>query len=221
MSNILNAPRRDRSTTATSIAMARKDAWSDDRWDGYIMSSALAKFTGLYYVVDAEGGAKSGRRNAARAVVVTLIAFVAGCLALCPFGIYHWSNDPTQLILQFVIFGNFSFGCFKAYRLVRHADDVRACVELACIDFARFGGDEPGGARDADRTFLRSGRAASTWFARCFAVCNYGILFAWSALPFVVGDQRVTVRNRDGSTADYRCNPFNMYFAVSADTYNR
>lgn len=211
--DISNSSAAERNRAAT---MRTTGAWSDDILHDYAMSPALAKFTGLYYVVDPKPGR---RRDAARAVAVALIAFAAGCLTLCPFGIYRWSNDVTQLIIQFVILGNFSFGCYKAYRLVRRADDVRRCVEIARVDLAHLG--EDGTSGDADG-YLRSGRRASSRFVRWFALYNYGVLFAWTALPFAVGgDQRVMIRNRDGTTTGYRCNPYNMYFAVSADTYNR
>lgn len=100
------------------------------------------------------------------------------------------------------------------YRLFRHADDVRACLDITRIGFVRFGDDDDG--------LLRTRRVLCYRFARWFAVCNYCILLMWSSLPFLVGsEQRVLVRNIDGSTDSYRCNPFNMYFAVSVDTYNR
>lgn len=105
--------------------------------------------------------------------------------------------------------------CFKMYRLFMHADDVRACLDITRIGFVRFGDNDDDG-------MLQMRRVLSYRFTRWFAVCNYCILFMWSALPFLVGsEQRVLVRNLDGSIDSYRCNPYNMYFAVSADTYNR
>lgn len=91
---------------------------STDRGE-YILSAALAKFIGLYYVVSADDDGCDGRAGrgwtgyVARAVFVSLIVITAICLSLCPLGVYHWSNDTTQFILQFVIFGNFSFGCVE------------------------------------------------------------------------------------------------------------
>lgn len=96
---------------------ADRGVWPSADRDEYILSAALAKFIGLYYVVSAGGDDGSGRAGwgwtgyVARTVSVSLIVITATCLSQYPLGVYHWSNDTTQFILLFVTFANFMFGC--------------------------------------------------------------------------------------------------------------
>lgn len=178
------------------------------------MSSLMAKCSGLHYVVEPDG-ATVGGRNAVHAAVMVMIAFTAACLSLCPFGLYYWANDVTQCIIQLIIIGNFSFGCFKAFTVVRHSADIRRCLDVTRFDFV------PGAMSDSDSAhYFRACRDASSTFTGWFAASSHFVLLVWTLLPFVVVGKQVRIENRDGSSSNYHFNPYNMYFLVSSETYN-
>lgn len=181
-----------------------------------IMCSTLAKCTGLYYIVRPDTAKVCGR-NAAHLVTMVLVTFTTVCLSLYPIGLYRWANDTTQLTLQVAVYGNFLFGAYKGYTIVRRSRDIWTCMDVTRVGFARC----PVDARPARTGHLRECRAVSSAFTRWFAVVNYCILFLWSTFPFVVRGAYIHVRNHDGSFSSYRFNPYNMYFFVSSDTYNR
>ncbi|CAI6344517.1 unnamed protein product [Macrosiphum euphorbiae] len=181
-----------------------------------VMSSLMAKCTGLHYIIDPEGPTLGGH-NVFHLTVMVMIAFTAACLSLCPFGLYYWANDVTQCIIQLIIIGNFSFACFKGFTMVRHSDDIRRCLEVASFDFGSGAiMSDPDSAR-----FFRTCRNALSAFTGWFAASSHLVLLVWTLLPFVVVGKSVEIKNRDGSTSDYHFNPYNMYFLVSSDTYNR
>nr|UMT69233.1 odorant receptor 42 [Myzus persicae] len=179
-----------------------------------IMSSLMAKCTGLHYVIDPKSP-KLGGHNVFHLTIMAMIAFTVACVSLCPFGLYHWANDMTQCLIQLMIIGNFSFGCFKAYMIVRHSDDIRRSLDVTRFDFVSSAIADPDSAR-----FFRRCRNVSATFTGWFAAINHFVLMLWTLLPFVIDSNKVEVKNRDGSFSYYHFNPYNLYFLVSSETYN-
>ncbi|XP_029342460.1 uncharacterized protein LOC107882864 [Acyrthosiphon pisum] len=181
-----------------------------------VMSSSMAKCTGLHYIIDPEGPTVGGH-NVFHVTVMVMIGFTVVCLSMCPFGLYYWANDVTQCIFLLITIVNFSFGCFKAFTLVRHSDDICRCLDVTRFDFSSGAiMSDPDSAR-----FFRKCRDASSTFTGWFAASSHFVLLVWTLLPFVVVGKGVEINNRDGSTSYYHFNPYNMYFLVSSETYNR
>ncbi|XP_025195581.1 uncharacterized protein LOC112594795 [Melanaphis sacchari] len=177
------------------------------------MSSAMIKCTGLYYIIDPKS-AKIRGHNVFHITVMVMITFTAICLLMCPFGLYYWANDVTQFVLQFIALINFLFGCFKAFTIVRHSDDIRRCLDITRFDFVSSARADPDSTR-----FFQTCRNVSMKFTGWFAVCSHFVLLMWTLLPFVVGSS-VEIKNRDNSISIYHFNPYNMYFMVSSEMYN-
>lgn len=182
--------------------------------DNCTMSTLMAKCTGLYYVID-PNCVKLGGHNVFHVIVMLMIAFTVACLSLCPFGLYDWSNDVTQCILQIMIMINFSFGCFKAYMIVRHSDDIRRCLDVTRFDFVSCAPADPDTTR-----ILQKCRNVTSMFTGWFAATSHFVLLVWTLLPFFIVGAHVEIKNRDGSFSYYHFNPYNMYFLVSSETYN-
>lgn len=186
--------------------------YSED--ENCIMSSLMAKCTGLYYIIDAKGP-KLGGQNVVHIMIMVMIAFTAVSLPLCLIGLYYWCNDVTQIIIQPIIVANFLFGCFKAYTIVRYSDDIRRCLEVTRFDFLSGALDDPDSA-----LFFRTCRNMSAKFTGWFAASSHFVLLVWTLFPFLVVGKTVEIMNRDGSFSSYHFNPYNMYFWVSRETYN-
>ncbi|VVC44361.1 Olfactory receptor, insect [Cinara cedri] len=180
--------------------------------ENYVLSPVLAKYTGLYHIINPDCP-RLGGLNISHLMAAVSVAFTVTCLACCPIGFYHWANDTTQLVLQMTAFTNFLLGCYKTVTIVRHSDDIRTLLDVTRIDFVSTD-------RQSFRA-LRECRAVSSTFIVWFAAFNYCVLLAWTLLPMVVNDKHVWVKNRDGTFSSYQLNPFNMFFLVSSDTYNR
>lgn len=182
-----------------------------------IISPTLAKCTGLYYIVRPDAATVCGW-NVAHAVATAMITVTGVCLSLYPVGLYRWSSDTTQLMLQVALYTNFLFSAYKGYTMVRRSRDIWTCMDATRTGFAHVPADR---RRGPVAGHLCECRAASSAFTRWFAVVNYCILFLWSSFPFLLRDAYIDVRNHDGTFSSYHFNPFNMYFFVSSGTYNR
>jgi hypothetical protein len=68
--------------------------------------------------------------------VMVMIAYTAVIISMCPFGLYHRSNDVIQFIIQSIIFTNYPFGCFKAFTVVRHSDNIRRFLDVTRLSSA-------------------------------------------------------------------------------------
>lgn len=180
--------------------------------DNFVMSSVLAKYTGLYHIIDPNCPKLCGHKIS-HLVVAAMVAFTITFLASSPIGFYHWANDTTQLVLQMMAFINFLLGSYKAATVVWHAEGIRTLLDVTRIDFVS--------TDQRSARVLRQCRAVSSTFVVWFAAINYCVLLAWTLLPVVVDGKYVLVKNLDGSSSDYLLNPFNMFFLVSSDTYNR
>jgi len=194
-----------------SLIMTTVQSSSGDQ--NVIMSLALSKITGLYYIINPDA-VKLGGRNVYHVIVTAMIAFTVCCLCLTLFGAYRWMNDTTQLTLQFVVLSNFSLGSFKAFTMVRHARDIRECLSVARIE-------RVGSVAQESADSVRRCRDVTSTFIKWFTTVNYCVLITWTVLPFLTEGIRLEVKNRDGSFNEYHSNPFNMYFLVPSDTYNR
>ncbi|CAH1724318.1 unnamed protein product [Aphis gossypii] len=179
-----------------------------------IVSLVLAKCTGLYYIINPKS-IKLGGHNVFHIAIMVMITFTSVCLLLCPIGLYYWVNDVTQFIIQLIVLGNFSFGCFKAFTIVHYSDDIRRCLDVTRFDFLSSANTDPDSVR-----FFKRCRNVSLKFTSWFAISSHSVLLVWTLLPFVVVGNPVVIKNRDNSTSNYHFNPYNMYFLVSNETYN-
>jgi len=179
-----------------------------------IMSLVMAKCSGLFYIIDPKS-VKLGGHNVFHIAVMVMIAYTGVIISMCPFGLYHWSNDVIQFIIQSIIFTNFPFGCFKAFTVVRHSDNIRRFLDVTRFDFLSSAITDPDSAR-----FFRMSRNILLKFTGFLALSCHFLLLLWTLLPFFVVGKSVEIKNRDESISNYHLSVYNMYFFVSSETYN-
>jgi len=179
-----------------------------------IFNLALAKFIGFYQVLDTEKVTFLGRHNVWYRIFVFLIVYeclIAAMLFLN--SLYYSKNNITESLLYTGFVINMLYASYKMYIVLKRTKDIWDCLSITQFDFTSYD------HRDR-RIILDLWRNRSIWFTNTFAVFCFIMLIFDLASPLAFNDTFMVMKNRDGSSSNYRLNVLNLYLFVPEEDYN-
>lgn len=132
---------------------------------------------------------------------------------LGPFGLYHLMNDVIAFIFYLGCIINLPFSCYKIFIIIYYAKDLWICCEIGSYNFLSY--------QKYNKHILKTWRRKSTIISSALTTMAIMAIIIWTTTPYIFNKIIVTIKNIDGSYSKYRMNIFNLYFIVSAETYNK
>ncbi|XP_050525057.1 uncharacterized protein LOC126896379 [Daktulosphaira vitifoliae] len=180
-----------------------------NKYENWIFNIRLAKILGYYYILNP----KTERSLKYFCFIVKLgIIYVAVISTSLFFGLYHWKNDINQFTLQLVVFQNIIFAIYRICIIMKDSEIIWDILQITNLEFLSI--------KNYNKNFLNLWRDISIKFTYLIAILTFYLLLTWSASGYIFNNSYVIAKNHDGSYSNYHLNVYNVYFLVSADTYN-
>jgi hypothetical protein len=186
---------------------------TDDRDEKYhIFNIRLAKFTGLYQMLDPRTTKCLGRNVYHIAFAFILMYLCAVSLMSTVSCLYYWTDNMSICLEDLWKVETALFIIYKMWIVIHHSNDIWSCLSITWYGFTSFGFRE--------RHILDHWRKRSMRFSTLFAITYLICLAIFAGCTQAFRNKITPVKNRDGSVGYYRQNIMNFYIIVSDETYN-
>ncbi|XP_050525060.1 uncharacterized protein LOC126896380 [Daktulosphaira vitifoliae] len=180
-----------------------------NKYENWIFNMRLAKFLGYYYILNPK---TDGSLKFYYFLVKLGIIYIVAISTCFIFGLYHWKNDINQFTLQLAILQNMLFAIYRFYIIMKDSEIIWDILKITNLEFLSI--------ENYNKNILNIWRAISIKYTYLITILTFYVMIVWSLCGYVFNNSYVTAKNHDGSYSSYHLNVYNLYFFVSADTYN-
>lgn len=180
----------------------------------YVFNIKLAKFTGLYQILD-PGTVKCQGRNIYHIVIAFFLVYMFAISMILNFsGLYYWTVNIPISIDYFWKSETTLYVIYKIWIVVHHSNDIWNCLSITRYCFTSSSN------RNRHIMILDRWQKRSVSLTALFAIMYSISTITYMVITLAFSEDISPVKNHDGSVGYYRHNIMNFYLIVSDETYN-
>jgi len=178
----------------------------------HVFNIRLAKFIGLYQILNPETLKYRGINIYHIVVAFNLLYMGVISIMMNIIGVYCWSVNLPLSMDYFWKAESMFYLIYKWFVIVRYSDAIWNCLSVTRYDFTSLSSQ--------NRQTLDNWRRRSVWLTTFIATMYLSSLVSYLSSSLVFSNEKLPVKNHDGSIGNYRQSVMNLYFIVSDETYN-